>query len=562
MAMSSGIVIEVRTTATANNVNGGGFKTGASGTDFSQQDAAQYALTGITSAGAGNTILHASAAADMVGNVIHVISGTNLTASWFEITSVVAGVSITCSTNKAGTAISVGVGADGVANIGGALSLGHSSDATALGEFSTGSTFYIKSGTYTLGAAISGLTSGTSALPNRYIGYTATRGDSPTVAANMPLLDSGANDFTYPAAVVVSGISHTTTSANGVLTNAGCVFFNCKFANTSTTASRYAVNTSTSQCAFYRCEMISYRGRAIGCLGDLTNIANCYIHHSNEGVYITSGNSIGATIIGCIFEGIVSIAIRFTATNLNADLIMGNTFYGSTSDLGIGIQTTSNARAKVFINNIFYGMTTGFFSSGGTVELHKDDNNCFFSCGTNSSGYTLTGTVVTTDPTFTGVGELTGTAGVVAGSVLTVASATGIVPLQDYVYIISGTGATAGVYRINSNVGTALTLDIAPGGSGTDIVYRIITGHNYAVGSNMQALGAPGIFPASVAATTTSYLDIGAVQRKERASTDPGTANVKSGTAYTINDTALEGTLVSGGGGMSSGNGLGNPRIG
>lgn len=516
MAASAASVFEVRSTATAGNVNGGAFVAGASGVDYSQQDTAQYALTGVTSAGAGNTILSASAAADMVGNFIYVVSGTNFTTSMrFEITAVSAGVSITCATNKVGASISTGVGATGVMNVGGALSLGAANDTTSLNEMAPGNTLYIKAGTYTLGSAITGLTSGTGLLPIKYIGYTTTRGDNPTLASNMPVLDSGTNSFAFPAGISTSGIVFTSTNASGCVSAAGNIHYNCKFINTSTTADRYAMNAATGS-GFYGCEFVSYRGRGLGLLGDYSTVTNCYFHHCNEGLYITSGNSIGAPIVGNIFEGCVSSAIRYTATNINNDVIANNTIYGSTADLGTGILMTNANRAKIIVNNIFYGLTTGIsVTGGGTILGHRDNNNCFFSCGTNASSYTLNGTVVTTDPAFTDVGELSGSGGVVAGSVLTVASATGIVPLQDYVYIVSGTGATAGVYKIVSNVGTALTLDIAPGGSGSDIVYRIITGHDFAVGTNMRALGYPGVFPATVAALSTGFTDLGAVQREE-----------------------------------------------
>ncbi len=121
MAISSTIVWRVQATATAANANGGGFKPGASGTDYSQQNAAQYNLTGMTTAGVTAILLTASASADMVGNIAHIISGTNFTVGWYEITSVSPGVSITLDRNCAS-----GIGALGAVNIGGAISLGSS----------------------------------------------------------------------------------------------------------------------------------------------------------------------------------------------------------------------------------------------------------------------------------------------------------------------------------------------------------------------------------------------------------------------------------------------------
>src|SRR5271155_31095 len=119
MAFPTGVVWEVRT-ATGSDNNGGGWVPGASGTDYSQQTSPQYALTGVASAGSGNTVLSSSAAAAMVGNIAQCVSGTNYNTGFFEVVSVSVGVSITFSINAAGNSICTGVGASGVINIGGA----------------------------------------------------------------------------------------------------------------------------------------------------------------------------------------------------------------------------------------------------------------------------------------------------------------------------------------------------------------------------------------------------------------------------------------------------------
>lgn len=118
-AYATNIVWEARS-ATGNDNNGGGYVPGSSGTDFTQQASAQYALTGLASAGSGDTILSAAAANDMVGNVANAISGTNITVGSFVVVSVSVGVSITFSLNKGGASICTGVAASAVINIGGA----------------------------------------------------------------------------------------------------------------------------------------------------------------------------------------------------------------------------------------------------------------------------------------------------------------------------------------------------------------------------------------------------------------------------------------------------------
>src|SRR6266478_1607884 len=116
MPVSVNAVFEVRP-GSGNANNGAFFTTGASGTDFSQQNSPQYALTGIASSGSGNTVLSAAAAADMVGNGCQVISGTNFNTGFFAVISVVVGVSITFGTNISSQSICSGAGVSGVLNI-------------------------------------------------------------------------------------------------------------------------------------------------------------------------------------------------------------------------------------------------------------------------------------------------------------------------------------------------------------------------------------------------------------------------------------------------------------
>lgn len=162
--------------ATGNDNNGGAFITGASGTDYSKQNAPQYALTGVTSSGSGDTILSALAASDMVGNVGQVISGSNFNTGWFPILSVVVGVSITFDTNNAGSHICSGTGSSGVINIGGGLA----TFTQLITAINWNQTAYLK-GTFTLTTALAltlFIDSTHGQFPIKFIGYTTTRGDN------------------------------------------------------------------------------------------------------------------------------------------------------------------------------------------------------------------------------------------------------------------------------------------------------------------------------------------------------------------------------------------------
>ncbi len=207
MALDSTITWEVRTTG--DDDNGGGYKPGSTGTDFSQQNAPQYALTGIASSGAGDTVLSALAADDMVGNIAQTISGTNFNSGFYEILSVSVGVSITFSTNNASASICSGVGASGVINIGGALA----SPAIAAAAKSAGNDVFIKAGTYSVTTASTNVANGCvddntggtgSTNTSNWVGYNTNRfwGNSDTP----PLLQaSGAiSGFTI---FLISGVA-------------------------------------------------------------------------------------------------------------------------------------------------------------------------------------------------------------------------------------------------------------------------------------------------------------------------------------------------------------------
>src|SRR5262245_28758828 len=88
--MSVGTVAwEVR--STGNDNNGGGFVIGGSGTDYSQQDAAQYNFTDLVVDGSVNTKVtsasHNFVAAD-VDNIMHITAGTGWTVGFYRILSV------------------------------------------------------------------------------------------------------------------------------------------------------------------------------------------------------------------------------------------------------------------------------------------------------------------------------------------------------------------------------------------------------------------------------------------------------------------------------------------
>lgn len=172
MALSANTVWECR--VGGSDQNGGGFVTGASGTDWSQQDAAQYSVTdGVTNGTTTITSATANFGTDVVGNIMYVQGGTgSITAGWYQITSRTNSTTIVVDRS---TGLTSGTGV--TLKIGGALAT--PGNAAALATVS-GMVTWVKSGTYNFTTATPGA-AGPVVFANvtrlTMEGYQTTRGD-------------------------------------------------------------------------------------------------------------------------------------------------------------------------------------------------------------------------------------------------------------------------------------------------------------------------------------------------------------------------------------------------
>lgn len=164
-------MIEVRTTGS--DTNSGGFRSGGTGTDWSQQDAAQYSVTdGVTAGTTTITSATANFGTDVVHNLIYVQGGTgSVVAGWYEITARTNSTTITVDRS---TGLTTGTGV--TLKIGGALaSPGLAAVIAAVSDMKV----WIKSGTYNISTSTPGaagpVVSG--AIRLFWRGYQATRGD-------------------------------------------------------------------------------------------------------------------------------------------------------------------------------------------------------------------------------------------------------------------------------------------------------------------------------------------------------------------------------------------------
>jgi hypothetical protein len=525
MAISANAVWNLRSSATGTvGKNGGFFVTGASGTNYSLQDGAQYALNGVTSGGAGNTITVASASSDMIGNGIFVVSGTNFTLnSWFEITNVV-GTVVTCSTNAAGASISTGIGSSGVMNIGGANTLPSALADDMFEAGAAGNTYYIKSGSYTVGESISLVRDGTTSLPIKIKGYTSTQGDSCT-GDSRPILSFGSFSLTLGSYYWCHNLSINSSSVTTLTMGASNKIVNCKVINKSSTGTN-GINTSTNF-FIHSCEAACLGlGTAINLSTNSGTVANCYIHSSANGIVaaLTSGHQsiFNNLIIDCLY------GVAVSALTSGVVFIANNTFctpISSTSGFSVsyGIYATSALPTGIILtNNIFSQLVTGVYTANNpqmSFELYND----YYDNDTDVSTWVKDSTATAVNPTFANVGFVSGTtATTTSGNHLVQSGATfissGVVAGRDYLYLRAGTGVTAMFYPILSvDSETQITTDATLTANATaDKVWGITTGRNFAVGLPMKALGGP---QTKALGQTTSYFEQGAAQRREKGTT-------------------------------------------
>ena len=395
MALSTSMVWELRDSGS--DSNGGGFKTGASGTDYSKQNSPQYALTGVTSAGAGNTVLTASAAADMVGNVGQVISGTNFTTGWFEVLSVVAGVSITFSTNQAGASICTGVGASGVINIGGGLLTWATLFSTPV--MAAGHNAWVK-GTFTITSAlVISFQAGTGggAVQSVVQGYTTVRGDSGHALLTTATNSIDLVDFTTTYGILFRQIDSSSTAGtrgNGWVAKTGansaavhwerCVFDGLGKAVLGNWSTAWAfVSIYFRDCVFKNC--ITEGGENSG----FTVFDGCrFTNNGANGWRSISSSPQGGPVvaINTIFDNNGAAGLALDATDTPTTLASGcavvkNCVFVSNGTDGIA-HSGSGPYAAIYENNIFYGNSGFGINSPGTG---------FIVGGTNAFGANVSG---------------------------------------------------------------------------------------------------------------------------------------------------------------------------
>lgn len=528
MAITAATVWECNASATANNVNGGGYDGTIAGatTDYSQATTAHLTITDLASDGAGKVSSALTPfSGDEIGNVLHITAaGTGFTVGWYQVTAIVAGLATldrSPGLSKTG----------GTAYLGGAMSLNSTLDDDFAKAVVAGNTVFIKFGSYSLGETLtftSGGFGGTPGTPVIVKGYFSTRNDNPT-PAQRPTINCGVYVFGVNAYSFVYNLNFIGTGVR-VLYLSGTTDFvkNVSAINSTSSANRQAIHMNGAQGSLYNVSACAYFNSAITFNSTSEVLQNVYIYNSLVG--ITENQSAGHYLYNVIIDSCTTPILNAAASYVPRTYDHLTIFGGITNRVGTGLSFTGDSINKYIKNSIFTGLVLGLSHGGAGQQVIDEDYNCFYNNTNNyqSGGVNtaLNTNDVTTDPTFANVGQVTGTTGafVAGGSKLVDTSkdftTLGVVAGTDCVYIVSGTGVTAGIYLIDSistttNANDTLNITI-PQSPGTDVtadkVYQITTGHNFAIGTNLKAKGFPGAFPGGL---TTGYTDIGAVQREE-----------------------------------------------
>lgn len=471
-----------------------------------------------------------------VGNTVRISAGTSWTTGWYEIVSVSGGAATL--DRACGSAASI---SSGTFRIAGAFAFGGGNDdaflETATATNGTGGgRIFAKAGTHAPNGAVSIAAVGGTQAPISIEGYNALRGDAPT-GSSRPEITFSTNALTLATAWDLYNLRINGTAASLVTLGAGGKVVNCQIVNLSTTANRNAL-VPAADVTILNSEFVSLRGKGINVSVGSGRLIGNYFHSSDTGLMISVGGNTPWGIQDNLFEDNTTYALNISTVALTMLVnISGNTFAGASTAKGTGINIgITGTTDMIVLNNIIWGFVTGF-SSTDTQTLFFVDYNDYFGNTTARSSIYAGSHDAALDPQFTSVGYVSGTAGAfTAGNDRLVDtskdfSALGVVPGRDYLLISSGSGYSPGgssapmFFPITSiatttNSNDTLVLGVAPGtNTTTDKVYHVVTGRNYAIGTNLKALGFGGF----QGGYTTSYVDIGGAQRQETGGGGGGT---------------------------------------
>lgn len=384
MALSALIEWDVRTTGS--NSNGGGFKSGATGTDYSQQNAAQVAYTDLVIDGALDTKVTSALnpfTANHVGNIINVTGGTGFTTGRYEVVSVAS--SAATLDRAVGTTSSTG----GTGNLGGSLLTVQTPFTISV----AGNTIWIKAGTYTVTATITD--SGSGKTTNFY-GYNATHSDWGT----KPLITTATNStplFSFAAGYITfknirmtnsAGTRSTAIQADGNFPELAVV--TCYFEHFTTAIDNIGGNFAGI--AIFNSEFYDYSVTGIVANYRMSVFGSYFHGGTNNAGFAIFTSGVPALVVRNVFYSNNGYGLYVNATSV---FLESNVFH--TQRYGVFAGSTDGS---LIANNVFWGTTNNAIETGNLTGIQA--NNAF---GTNGTDRTLGANVA--PPTSAGWGDIT-----------------------------------------------------------------------------------------------------------------------------------------------------------
>lgn len=323
MALSSATVWECRTTG--NDLNGGGFRAGASGTDYSQQDSPILILTDCNASGTTNLNSVAGGfTTAMIGNLIQ-LSGGTLTAGLYEIKAVTNAQNITLDRT-------CGTGSGTTGRVGGALA-----SLSKLSTVFVGSNkAFVQGGLYATSATITFSTSVTpsnSVPPSRIVGYSATRGDN------------GLFNLQLQSGTAVTVLNFT---GSGWIVEGASIDCNSQVSSTG-----ISLANPYSDCR--RCRVANFTSTGISAIAGDSAISDCEVTGGNTGAVAISSSSANVKILRNYIHDNLGVGIAATSDGVVAWNVVANNS-GSTSD-GIRIGYATVAMFNTVHNNGRHGIS-------------------------------------------------------------------------------------------------------------------------------------------------------------------------------------------------------------
>lgn len=385
-ALPAATTWELRTAG--NNNNGGCFVAGASGTDYSQQNAAQYTFTDLVLV-TTTTVSSASHTFDAndIGNCLHITAGVNFTQGFYQIVSQAAGVATL--DRAAGTMGSTG----GTFAVGGAVAV----PSTVTNNWTAGNTAYMKAdGTYTVTTTAGIGTLTTPSVTTSFIGYNSTRTDcghptwtSATNSIHLVTFNSGGGSNDVGALVFKCiTMTHTAgTRGNGFqITQANQDVARLLITDFTFDGMLSAVNLNAAanvSANLYRVEIKNSTGSGLTLVTNFLSCQYCYIHdNATDGAAVSAS----ASFSWSVFADNGSDGVNFTwnsvgVNNFSNGTISGCAFYSNSSD-GVEATGTNGTFFLTVVNTSFWDNTTFAINlsaspAGGPVGF----NNAYVSGG-------------------------------------------------------------------------------------------------------------------------------------------------------------------------------------